>query len=113
MDKLLSLSLGRSSTLRDVDITLSRPANDMSDIDPRFVWPLSKWIDYSFLYGKIYEELFSPRALQQPESFRLKRVGELATELQLVFDSTNPAEVRRNALLESVLKLSHPTCTHR
>lgn len=92
MDKCLVLRLNRPSTIKDSDLTLSRAhCDDESDV---FLPTLSKWIDWSRLQGRIYDDIFSPGALLQPESLRTVRARALATELQNIFDSVSPSEVR-------------------
>lgn len=100
VEKSLSLILGRPSTIRDTDVTISRPTVEEAVTPNLHIMPaMDKWIDYAFLTSRVYDELFSPGALCQPDSFRLGRARALATELQSVFDSTHPTEVRSGWLL--------------
>ena len=69
---------------------------------------LSKWIDLSLLQGQVYDDIFSPRALLQPESIREARARALATDLQRVFETMGTAE---NQVLELRRQLLVTTCT--
>lgn len=101
IDKCLSLRLGRPSTFRDNDLTLARLKD--SDSEVSIVPAMSKYIDIALLQGKIYDDIFSSGALLQPESIRVSRARALAVELQAVYDSTTPAEVRYLTILPSVV----------
>ena len=94
IDKTLSLRLGRASSIRDGDFTLEKLSdNSQDDLSAfSFMTLLSKWIDLSLLQGQVYDDIFSPRALLQPEGIRVARARELATDLQRVFETMGTAE---------------------
>lgn len=94
MDKSLSLRLGRPSTIRDSDFTLNRLDTEHDRSVSFYGTILPKWIDWSLLQGRVFDDIFSPVALMQPESIRVSRAKALATELQMVFDSMSPLEAR-------------------
>ncbi|KAM0278373.1 hypothetical protein ACHAQH_005193 [Verticillium albo-atrum] len=79
-DKMLSLRLGRSSTFRDSDITVPYLA---ADVNP--TWSLNPvlpaWIEASAVNGRIYDDIYSPGALVQPQHVREARARALADEL--------------------------------
>ncbi|KAF7555777.1 hypothetical protein G7Z17_g1917 [Cylindrodendrum hubeiense] len=107
--KTLALRLGRSSTIRDCDITLPRMDSE-TVADGQLDAVLPKWIDIAILHGKVYDDIYSPGALLQPEDVRVTRARALATEMQRVFDGESPAEVRyldvrRRALGDSTHEL--------
>ncbi|KAL5336639.1 fungal-specific transcription factor domain-containing protein [Aspergillus crustosus] len=86
-EKMLSLRLGRSSTFRDPDITLSRPRMDrpighshghghlLAELTPA-------WITMASIQGRIYDDIYSPGALVQPPQIRTSRARALVDELK-------------------------------
>ncbi|KAG5766780.1 hypothetical protein H9Q72_005152 [Fusarium xylarioides] len=91
MDKLLALRLNRPPLLRDRDITVSYENYGETALDSSL--PIApKWIKMGMLYGRIYDEIFSPGALLQPSTQRDTRARELAVELDCLFDSKDPVE---------------------
>lgn len=91
-DKSLSLRLGRPSTIRDSEFTLQRAGLDYNNPVFHVATILPKWIDWALLQGRVYDDVFSPLALMQPESIRASRARALASEMQLVYESTSPME---------------------
>ena len=82
-EKMLSLRLGRSSTFRDQDITLTRPGVERSH--GSFLSELAPgWISMSSIQGRIYDDIYSPGALMQPPHVRTSRAQALASELKAV-----------------------------
>ncbi|KAL2132145.1 hypothetical protein VTI74DRAFT_4151 [Chaetomium olivicolor] len=80
LDKSLSLRLGRSPTIQEYDITVPDPARDgpgQTAITPVF----ALWVFTSRIQGQIYEQLYSPRAIAQPNSVRQARVQMLLDHL--------------------------------
>ena len=91
-EKGLSLRLGRSSTLRDSDITI--PVPDMgSTSDIAYFGRLKKMVDLARLQGKIYDQLYSPAALVEPQVSRTTRARSLAAELETHTTSIEENEV--------------------
>ncbi|KAM0424825.1 hypothetical protein ACHAPT_009881 [Fusarium lateritium] len=80
-EKMLSLRIGRSSTIRENDITVPRMFQDVSH-DPLFSQAFPIWIAISSLQGRIYDEIYCPVALEQPESVRTARARALAAEAE-------------------------------
>ncbi|KAG2027526.1 hypothetical protein GB937_001272 [Aspergillus fischeri] len=81
-EKSLSLRLGRSSTIRDSDITIPVPGIDsLSEIS--YFSQLDKMKDLAHLQGKIYDQLYSSGALAQPQHIRTTRARRLAAELEV------------------------------
>lgn len=109
LDKTLALRLGRSSTIRDCDVTL--PRMDLEAVaDGQLDAVLPKWIDMAILHGKVYDDIYSPGALLQSEGVRVTRARALATEMQRVFEGESPADTRylegrRRALGDSTHEL--------
>ncbi|CAM1503729.1 Fc.00g013200.m01.CDS01 [Cosmosporella sp. VM-42] len=80
-EKMLSLRLGRSSTFRDQDITLTRPG--MERPSSSFFAELAPgWINVASIQGRIYDDIYSPGALMQPPHIRTSRARTLAAELK-------------------------------
>ncbi|EGU86062.1 hypothetical protein FOXB_03419 [Fusarium oxysporum f. sp. conglutinans Fo5176] len=98
MDKLLALRLNRPPLLRDRDITVSYEGYGETAVDSSL--PIApKWIKMGMLYGRIYDEIFSPGALLQPSTPREARARELAVELDCLFESKDPVEVGQYNIL--------------
>ncbi|KAM0328786.1 hypothetical protein ACHAQA_005200 [Verticillium albo-atrum] len=81
IDKSLSLRLGRASTIPDWDITVTAPANDKPD-KKALISYFCLWITAARCQGNIYEKLYSPDAIKQPDEVRLARVQNLVAELE-------------------------------
>ncbi|CAG8892398.1 unnamed protein product [Penicillium egyptiacum] len=83
VEKAVSLRLGRCSTIRDYDITVPRLLLDrkMSSLLHN---RLPDWIDVASLYGRVYDNTYSPNALAQPVSIRESRARTLAAELERI-----------------------------
>ncbi|KAJ5620793.1 transcriptional regulator family: Fungal Specific TF [Penicillium lagena] len=79
--KALSLRLGRASTLQDWDISLPMTFDHFDNPEPwKTIWTL--WVKTAIVQGKIYELVYSPAALNQPESERVSHANRLASEMQ-------------------------------
>ncbi|KAL6915323.1 hypothetical protein FSST1_006818 [Fusarium sambucinum] len=114
-EKGLSLRLGRSSTIRDSDITIP-----VARIDPRsetsYFSHLEKMKDLAHLQGKIYDHLYSSGALAQPQHIRTSRARCLAGELEVHSNragknETLYAEALRQATSNEFLEVF--TCTEK
>lgn len=82
LDKSLSLRMGHSSILQDFDITLDLP--ELSADSRMSMWDIlhRQWVKVGYFQGRIYEELYSPRALSEQESTRTRRARAIAEEMQ-------------------------------
>lgn len=87
LDKALSLRLGRASVLQDYDISLPHVTPDAKAAYPGKE-VLTLWIQHARVLGRIYERLYSPGALRQPEGVRTEQVSLLATEQQRLMAET-------------------------
>ena len=83
IEKAVSLRLGRSSTIRDHDITVPRLILDRKMTSLAYN-RLPDWIDVARLYGRVYDNIYSPHALAQPASVRDHRTRSLAAELERI-----------------------------
>ncbi|KAI0465699.1 hypothetical protein F4859DRAFT_349595 [Xylaria cf. heliscus] len=87
LDKALSLRLGRASVLQDYDISLPHVTPDVKAAYPgKEVMTL--WIQHARVLGRIYERLYSPGALRQPEAARIEQVAVLAADQQRLMATT-------------------------
>ncbi|KAL7619854.1 hypothetical protein AAE478_010399 [Parahypoxylon ruwenzoriense] len=114
-DKLLSLRFGRSSTIRDQDVTVPRETPDQAP-DSALSQFLPRMIDIAVLQGKVYDNIYSPRALLQAVGVRTSRARVLAAELRRLMDREVDYERRcneaiRRGLGEGVYRLLQ--CTDR
>lgn len=81
LDKCLSLRLGRASTIPDWDVTV----RDIIVEDPKegpIAYYFCIWVRTARCQGKIYEQLYSPESLLQPDHVRIPRVHALVNELK-------------------------------
>lgn len=74
LDKGLSLRLGRSSNIRDRDITLPVEPNEL------------RRTRLARIQGKVYDQLYNPEGLSKPEYERGKIAESLARELREVIN---------------------------
>jgi amidase len=91
-EKGLSLRLGRSSTIRDSDITIPVPCID-SLPEISYFSQLDKMKDLAQLKGKIYDQLYSSSALTQPQDIRTSRARYLVAELEVHMNREGRSEV--------------------
>ncbi|KAF7529807.1 hypothetical protein PCG10_006138 [Penicillium crustosum] len=83
LEKAVSLRLGRPSTIRDHDITVPRLPLDRK-MTSLLHNRLPDWIEVASLYGRVYDNIYSPNALVQPVSTRESRTRALAAELERI-----------------------------
>jgi hypothetical protein len=94
LDKSLSLRLGRSSTIQEYDVTVPEPSIDRPGHNLMITAFFSLWIVGSRLQGQIYELLYCPEAIAQPESVRRSRVELLLQRFEELERLTNAEAVR-------------------
>ncbi|EAS33170.3 transcription factor [Coccidioides immitis RS] len=82
MDKSMSLCLGRTSTLQDYDIAVEYP--ELPDDPGLRPWRLlyQYWTEYSKIVGRVYELLFSARALCDSAAERSRKAQKLEEEIK-------------------------------
>ncbi|CAP80742.1 Pc12g11150 [Penicillium rubens Wisconsin 54-1255] len=83
IEKVVSLRLGRCSTIRDHEITVPRLLLDRK-MSSLLYNRLPDWIDVANLYGRVYDNIYGPNALAQPVSVRESRARALAAELERI-----------------------------
>ncbi|KAI0011132.1 hypothetical protein F4779DRAFT_256397 [Xylariaceae sp. FL0662B] len=99
MERNLSLRLGRSSCIRDNEVTLPKAIPTMTmgqSTKPILapVWPY--WIELASLQGRIYDEIYSPGALLQPSHVRTSHARDLASELKIIMQRAENFEAHEN-----------------
>lgn len=80
IDKSLSLRLGRASTIQDWDIT-APSITEQPSTSPMAAFACL-WTLTARIQGKIYELLYSPDSMAQPDTVRETRVQSLSSELE-------------------------------
>lgn len=83
LDKSLSLRLGRASLISDWDITVPEPTTEMAQSNPS-LGILVVAVRTARCQGRIYELLYSPDSVCQPEHIRRARVEDLALRLNQI-----------------------------
>ncbi|CAF3542512.1 hypothetical protein SNK03_013214 [Fusarium graminearum] len=93
LDKMLSMRLSRPSLIRVGEITLNFEALETTGSDglPPI---LSKWTDFCDLQGRVYDDLYSPRALMLSVDERESRARDLAADLKKLYYGRNASEDR-------------------
>ncbi|TQN63735.1 Protein STB5, partial [Colletotrichum shisoi] len=82
IEKGLSLRLGRSSTIRDNDVTVPRPqANTHAVSEPTLMCLFPECTRLATLQGMVYDQIYSPASLCQPQEVRVSRARQLAGQL--------------------------------
>ena len=81
IDKSLSLRLGRSTTIPDWDITVPDLIAQVPN-GPMGYHYYHIWARTARVQGKIYEQLYSPESVGQPDHVRIARVNALVRELK-------------------------------
>lgn len=105
LDKALSLRLGRASSIQDYDISLSMDFDAGYVVEPWItIYPL--WMRLARIQGKVYELLYSPAALAQPEDDRVSHARQLASDMQLTV--MDPFKVFPSSLFLPVSHHSKP-----
>lgn len=94
LDKSLSLRLGRASTTPDWDITMRRPATGGPHKEPVFAY-FVLWIESARCQGNLYQLLYSPEAVAQPEHVRQSRAQLLVDNLCVLEEATQETHVGR------------------
>lgn len=94
LDKSLSLPLGRASTIPDWDITTHRPSTNDPCKEPAMAYYVL-WVESARCQGNIYQLLYSPEAVAQPDHVRQARAQFLVDNLRTLEDATQETHVGR------------------
>ncbi|KAJ5165470.1 uncharacterized protein N7500_007300 [Penicillium coprophilum] len=81
MLNMLSLRLGRASPIQNYDISLPIP-DENSDVVYPWGHVCMLWTKCAIIQSEIYQYLYSPEALQKPESERVTHARRLGAEMQ-------------------------------
>nr|XP_036583829.1 C6 transcription factor [Colletotrichum truncatum]KAF6793088.1 C6 transcription factor [Colletotrichum truncatum] len=82
-DKMFSLRLGRGSMIRDEEIPLDyKEMLNGVNTAPYKLAPY--WIGFAHIQGLVYDKLYSPRALQQPQEVRYSHARKILDELEIL-----------------------------
>ncbi|KAJ4313470.1 hypothetical protein N0V84_009395 [Fusarium piperis] len=97
-EKMLALRIGRSSTIRENDITVPSMTPEVLN-DPFFTHSFFSqafpvWIGMSTLQGRVYDEIYSPASLAQPASVRTTRARALAAETKRLMEVENDLQFK-------------------
>jgi hypothetical protein len=88
VDKNLCLRLGQASLFQDYDIDLPWPrANPPSSLAS--LGHINLWVDSARIMGLIYQQLYSPGALRQPDDVRLQAFQQLLPQIRAVKPKTS------------------------
>ncbi|KAM0239183.1 hypothetical protein ACHAPO_003154 [Fusarium lateritium] len=130
IDKSLSLRLGRASTIQDWDVTVPMLSEDPANATPLSPF-ISLWIATARCQGQIYELLYSPGSMEEPDDARRLRSQKLVCDLQDIgrrsrelanFQKTREKEVKTKLgeyfiefiiISDDVLRLSLLTLIYR
>lgn len=82
MDKGLCLRLGRASCIQDYDIAVPMPIVGTGENFSAMNGLIRFWCKLAGIQGRIYEDLYSPRALKQPNASRAAKADLLVTEIR-------------------------------
>lgn len=94
-DKSTVLSLGRTSTIQDLDVDLEPYA--ISSDPGRESWDTSMWmfIDYARIQASIYEHLYSPASRRRSTADRQIIVDETTKQLSNWYESWNQLDTSK------------------
>lgn len=100
MDKSLSLRLGRASTIPDWDISVPMPKPDDFRGSSALSVFVVLWIWTARCQGNIYERLYSPDAVSQPDHIRKDRVDSIVKAIEDIRVQTRMAGVSDGRALQ-------------
>lgn len=94
LDRSLCLRLGRSSSIQDYDISVPYPTGTVPHRIAIAAF-MKLWIQGSQIQGLIYERLYCPEAVRQPENVRRSRMESVVGMLEELEVSTEETIVRQ------------------
>ncbi|KAF4982686.1 hypothetical protein FZEAL_1748 [Fusarium zealandicum] len=93
-DKALALRLGRAPVIQDWDIDISSDFNFEGILSLETKAIATMWLRAATLQGKVYEQLFCPAALMQPQAELIARARLLAADCrQVVAEATQSRDL--------------------
>lgn len=84
-DKSLSLRFGRTSVIRDLDISAPRRFGNVTHLSESWVHVTALWIQTGSVLGDTYDHLYSPEALTRSPQARLETASRLAHRRKELF----------------------------
>ncbi|KAF2802192.1 uncharacterized protein BDZ99DRAFT_552095 [Mytilinidion resinicola] len=98
IDKSLSLRLGRSSTIRDDDISIPQPVPGGSS---PAMWKemVCHWIKFTKVQGQVYDQLYSPAAFAASHKERIERARMLVFRIGEV-NKSNQSKLTKDPIPE-------------
>lgn len=107
IEKMLALRLGRSSTIRENDISVPRIGHENSP--HAFFNQISPiWIATSDLQGRVFDQLYSPGSLAQPGDVRTSKARALAEEAKRLLQAQDDIQVRGELVDTSISSFQIP-----
>lgn len=82
IEKGLCLRLGRASCIQDYDIAVPLPILGTDETFRNGNGMLRFWIKLAGIQGRIYEDLYSPRALKQPRASRVAKADLIVADIR-------------------------------
>ncbi|CAG8143450.1 unnamed protein product [Penicillium salamii] len=79
---MMSLRLGRACPIQNYDISLPVPLPEAIDVPAPWDLVCVLWTRSAIIQSKVYQYLYSPEALQQPEGHRVAHAQRLAAEMK-------------------------------
>ena len=105
-DKIISLRLGRASTIQDYDIDL--PISTMGEYGvPPLGLVMQYWLEVTRIQGQVYELLYSPAALHKSDAERAQVSASLQSALHAAYSSRIEAD--RQIRADSSMANANPT----
>lgn len=84
LDKGLCLRLGRAASIQDYDITVPMPTIRPGEPNYPGNYLSRFWIKLTDIQGRVYEELYSPRALKSGH-VRTQKAERMASEIKTIW----------------------------
>jgi hypothetical protein len=110
-DKSLALRFGRTSVIRDLEITAPRCFGNMTDLSESWKHITALWIQTGSILGDMYDHLYSPEALARPLEGRIetaKRLAERKKQLFRGLEETSAA-LKRDDTMVTAPSVGDPT----
>ncbi|KAF2839200.1 hypothetical protein M501DRAFT_1016280 [Patellaria atrata CBS 101060] len=93
LDRSLSIRLGRAPIIQDYDVSLPMPSTIGQIHSISWTQTLCCWIKIASVEGRIYQQLYSPVALQESTDRRVHKAKALAEELERIREEYIQASV--------------------